>query len=218
MSAFLSHLLSTYGYWIIAAIVGFERVGVPFPAATILIFAGAFADRYGMNINLIVAAACVSAIVGNIGGFFLGKTIGYWVLFRYGHLIGLNKARMKLGQYLFMKYGTHFVVLGQFFPVFRELGGFLSGVNRRRWRPFLIANTVGALFWSATMGFGAYFLGKSAQHIGVIFQVVLAIFGAAIFMLVCYYLRTYGQRLQALAEESIIATTGRSCPSGEART
>ena len=91
MSLYQSHLLSTYGCWLIAIIVGLERVGVPFPAATMLIFVSAFAATHGMNINLIVAAACAAAIVGNIGAFLLGKTFGNWLLFRYGHeLVSMN--------------------------------------------------------------------------------------------------------------------------------
>ena len=203
MSVYQSHLLSNYGYWLIAVIVGLERIGVPFPAATMLIFVSAFAATHGMNINLIVAAASAAAIVGNVGGFLLGKTFGNWLLFRYGHRIGLGEPRIKLSQYLFLRYGIYLLVLGQFFPVLRELGGFLSGANRIQWKTFLVANAAGGLLWSATMGFGAYFIGKGAEHTGALLQAILAIGGAAVLTILISYLRKNRRRLQTLAEEAL---------------
>jgi membrane protein DedA with SNARE-associated domain len=203
MSLYQSHLLSIYGYWLIAVMVGLERVGIPFRAATILIFVSAFAATHGMNIYLIVAFASVAAIVGNIGGFLLGKTFGNWLLFRYGNRIGLNERRIKLSQYLFLKYGIYLLVIGQFFPLLRELGGFLSGANKIQWKTFLIANAAGGLLWSTIMGFGAYSIGKGAERTGAHLQVILAIGGAAVLTMVISYLRKNGRRLQALADESL---------------
>jgi membrane protein DedA with SNARE-associated domain len=208
MSAHLPHLLGAYGYWLIVVVVGLERVGVPFPAATILIFAGAFAAKHGMNINLIVAAACAAAIIGNICGFALGRTFGNWLLFRYGHHIGLGVGRIKLGQYLFLKYGTYLVVLGQFLPGVREFGAFLSGANRSKWRTFLVANAAGGVLWSATMGFGGYCAGKSAEYMGTVLEMAFGICATMVFSLVIFYLRKSGVRLQALAEATIPGPVG----------
>ena len=109
---------------------------------------------------------------------------------------------MKLSQYLFLKYGIYLLVLGQFFPVLRELGGFLSGANRIQWKTFLVANAAGGLLWSATMGFGAYLIGKGAEHTGALLQAILAIAGAAVATTLICYLRKNRRHFQTLAEEA----------------
>jgi membrane protein DedA with SNARE-associated domain len=54
--------------------------------------------------------------------------------------IGMFEARIKLGQYLYLKHGAKVVFLGRFVALLRILAAFLAGVNRMPWRAFLIAN------------------------------------------------------------------------------
>jgi membrane protein DedA with SNARE-associated domain len=53
------------------------------------------------------------------------------------------EARIKLGQYLYLKHGAKVVFLGRFVALLRILAAFLAGVNRMPWRAFLIANASG---------------------------------------------------------------------------
>src|SRR5690349_14410247 len=180
MSSFFSHLFTAYGYWFVAGVVGIERLGIPVPGETALIFASAFAaTSHRMSIGLIVAAACAATIIGNLAGYWLGSRLGCWLLYRHGHLVGLTNGRIKLGQYLFLRHGTKLVLFGQFFPVLRELAAFLAGANRVRWQPFMIANAAGAILWSGLFGFGAYLLGKGAAHTAKPLEIALAIIAVA---------------------------------------
>jgi membrane protein DedA with SNARE-associated domain len=54
------------------------------------------------------------------------------------------EARIKLGQYLYLKHGAKVVFLGRFVALLRILAAFLAGVNRMPWRAFLIANDIGS--------------------------------------------------------------------------
>jgi len=200
----LQNLVSTHGYWVIALIVGLESMGIPLPGETILVLAAIYAAADPtMNIWLVIAAAAVGSIMGDNLGYWIGKRYAYVLLVRYGRHIGMSAARIKVGQYLFQKHGGKVVFLGRFVALLRILAAFLAGVNRMRWREFLVANAAGAILWAATFGFGGYFFGKLLFQLhgavaAVVFTIALAaFFGAG------YLIHRYERRLIEAAEQAL---------------
>jgi membrane protein DedA with SNARE-associated domain len=178
----LQHLVSSHGYWVIALIVGLESMGIPLPGETILVLAAIYAAADpAFNIWLVIAAAAVGSIMGDNVGYWIGKRYAYALLVRYGRIIGMSVPRIKLGQYLFREHGGKVVFFGRFVALLRILAAFLAGVNRMRWRNFLVANAAGAILWAATFGWGGYYFGKllfQLRHAvaGVVFVGALAAF------------------------------------------
>jgi membrane protein DedA with SNARE-associated domain len=157
----LQQLVSAHGYWVVALIVGLESMGLPLPGETILVLAAIYAaTEPSFNVGVVIAVAAFGAIVGDNAGYWLGLRYGYALLLRYGERIGMFEARIKLGQYLFLKHGAKVVFLGRFVALLRMLAAFLAGVNRMPWRTFLIANASGGIIWAAVFGIGGYFFGK----------------------------------------------------------
>ena len=197
----LQNLVSTHGYWVIALIVGLESMGIPLPGETILVLAAIYAAADpNLNIWLVIAAAGIGSIIGDNLGYWIGKHYAYALLVRYGRHIGMSVPRIKLGQYLFREHGGMVVFLGRFVALLRILAAFLAGVNRMRWRDFLVANAAGAILWAATFGFGGYFFGRllfqlHAAMAGVVFSLALAaFFGAG------YLIHRYEDRMIEAAE------------------
>src|SRR5271167_3656124 len=125
-------------------------MGVPLPGETILVLAAIYAATHvDLNIWLVVIAAAAGAIMGDNLGYWLGLRFGYPFLRRYGHLFGLTHARIKLGQYLFLRHGTKVVFLGRFVAVLRIFAAFLAGANRMKWQLFLVANASGGMIWAS---------------------------------------------------------------------
>jgi membrane protein DedA with SNARE-associated domain len=212
----LQNLIAAHGYWVIALIVGLESMGIPLPGETILVLAAIYAAADPtFNIWFVIGAAAVGSVMGDNLGYWIGKRYGYALLVRYGRHIGMSARRIKLGQYLFREHGAMVVFLGRFVALLRILAAFLAGVNRMRWRTFLIANAAGAILWAATFGFGGYFFGKLLFQLhhavaGVVF--VLALAG---FFGIGYLIHRYEQRLIEAAElalpgplEDVIARKG----------
>jgi len=184
-----SHLLSVYGYWAIAGIVGLEGIGIPIPGETTLILAAAYAgSTHHLDIRLVIAAAAAGSVVGSIIGFWIGREIGYPLLLRYGHYVGLTESKIKIGQYLFRRHGGKIVFFGRFVPLLRMLAALLAGANRMPWLPFLLFNTAGSILWTCVYGLGAYYLGEQAGRleapleIGLAAVVLVIIFGGAILL------------------------------------
>src|SRR5450759_3906326 len=100
----LDALLASYGYAIVAAFVGIESLGVPFPGETMLVAAAVYAGQtHRIGLLGIIIAAAAGAIIGDTIGFTIGRFGGYPILHRYGHYIRLNHRKLKVGMYLFMK-------------------------------------------------------------------------------------------------------------------
>ena len=104
------HLIHEYGLVAVAAIIGLECLGLPVPGETALLGAAIYAGtKHDFNINAVIAAAAVAAITGRTIGYVIGHKFGSWLLLRYGRYLGLTTGRIKLGQYLFLRYGGKIV-------------------------------------------------------------------------------------------------------------
>lgn len=200
----LQNLVSTHGYWVIALVIGLESMGIPLPGETILVLAAIYAAADPtLNIWLVIVAACVGSILGDNLGYWIGKRYAYVLLVRYGRHIGMTPARIKLGQYLFREHGGLVVFLGRFVALLRILAAFLAGLNRMRWRNFLVANAAGAILWAAAFGFGGYFFGKLLFQLHSAVASVVFVLALSGFFGVGYLIHRYEHRLLEEAERSL---------------
>jgi membrane protein DedA with SNARE-associated domain len=200
----LQQLVSTHGYWFVALIVGLESVGLPLPGETALVLAAIYAaSDPSFNIWVLIAVTAFGAIVGDNIGYWLGSRHGYALLLRYGDRIGMFEARIKLGQYLFLKHGAKVVFLGRFVALLRIVAAFLAGVNRMPWRAFLIANASGGIIWAAVFGIGGYFFGKLLLQLHHALAPIVFALALAAFFGCGYLIRRYEDRLTVLAERAL---------------
>jgi membrane protein DedA with SNARE-associated domain len=145
----VADLISTYGYWAVAGVVAAESMGLPVPGEATLIAAAIVAGTtQALDIWLVVAAATAGAIIGDNIGFYLGREIGFRLMVRFASYVHLTEARIKLGQYLFLRYGGFVVFFGRFVAVLRVLAAFLAGVNCMDWTRFLLFNAMGGFVWA----------------------------------------------------------------------
>src|SRR5258705_1513629 len=154
--------IAAYGYWAVLVLVGLESMGLPLPGETALITAAFSAGTsHELNIFGVVAAAAVGAVIGDNIGYEIGRLIGFPILRRYGPRIGLDERRLRLGQYLFRRYGGAIVFFGRFVALLRAFAALLAGANRMPWPRFLFFNAAGGVIWSSIFGIGGEFVGCS---------------------------------------------------------
>ncbi len=200
----LLQLFSTHGYWVVALIVALESMGVPLPGETMLVAVAMYVAQSGqMHIVTLIGAAAAGAILGDNIGYLIGREFGYPLLVRYGRYIRLGEARIKLGQYLFLRYGGRIVFLGRFVAAIRTFGALLAGVNCMDWRRFLLANAAGGIVWATLYGLGGYLVG--ARIPDLLGPMGFGLFAAAIVALVSLsmFVGRHEKRLQALAEAAL---------------
>jgi len=164
MTAYLESLLHTYGYAAIFTLIALENAGLPLPGETILITSAIVAATTGeMNVVAIVLTAAVAAFSGSVAGFTVGRYGERHLLHRYAHRFHIDERDLRLGRYLFQRYGGRVVLVARFVAFLREVDSFLAGINRMDWKRFLACSGTGAAAWAATFGFGAYALGRRIE-------------------------------------------------------
>jgi membrane protein DedA with SNARE-associated domain len=157
----VAHLIHAYGLLVVAAFIGLESMCVPLPGETALVVSSVIAGRtHELNIVAVIVTATAASVIGRMVGYLIGAQFGYWLLLRYGPYVRITEARVKLGQYLFLKHGGIIIVVAQFIPVLRAIVGILAGANRMPWRRFVVASTIGAALWATAFGLGGYTFGK----------------------------------------------------------
>lgn len=197
------HLVSTYGYGIVALFVGVESLGIPFPGETAIVVAGAYAgSTHHLSPWLIFLCAAGAAILGDNIGYEIGRLGGYRLLRRYGRYVRVNERELKVGRYIFDRYGTKVVFLGRFVSVLRTYAAFLAGTNRMRWARFLPANALGGIVWSAIYTFLAYQAGGFLERSSTIINVVLGAVALVVIVAAMLVVRRSTSSLAVKAEEA----------------
>lgn len=195
------HWVAAYGYWAVFFFVMIESSGIPAPGEAALVSVAAFAGvTHELDIFWIVGAAAGGAIVGDNFGYVLGRKFGLPILLRHGRAIGLNDGRLKLGQYLFSRYGGAIVFFGRFVAVLRAAAAVLAGVNCMPWRGFVMFNAAGGIVWAAIFGFGAYAFGGAMLHKSGSLSLVFLVVAIAVFVAGFILIRRQEKRLIAKAE------------------
>jgi membrane protein DedA with SNARE-associated domain len=204
MLHFVEHLIHAYGLLTVALIVGLECIGFPLPGETALLGAAIYSGtKHDLNIVAVILTAAAAAIVGRAVGYVLGRVFGYWLLLRYGSYVRMTEARIKLGQYLFLRHGGKIVFIAQFVPVLRTFAGIFAGANMMPWRDFLFANVMGSIIWSLTYGYAAYALGRQFERLEGPVVIFLAVITVAGFVVGGIFVNRHEAQLLAEAERAM---------------
>ena len=162
----ISHLVQTYGYLAVFALVGAESIGIPLPGETALIVAGTYSGHtHRLSPWALFAVAAAGGIIGDNIGFWIGDKGGYRLARRYGRRVGLDERKLKVARYLFARHGPKVVFFGRFVSILRAYAAFLAGTSRMRWRRFLPANAAGGIVWAGIYTFVAYIAGDTLSRL-----------------------------------------------------
>ena len=209
----ISHLIATYGYWAVLALVAAESVGIPMPGETALIIAAAYAGRtHHLSPWIIFAVASAAAVIGDNIGFWIGHQVGYRLARRYGHRVRLDERKLKTARYLFDAHGPKVVFFGRFVSVLRTYAAFLAGASKMAWRKFLPANAFGGMAWAGTCTLAAYLAGTALQQASTTIGWALLGTGVAATLAAALLIRRHAGTLADRAEAAYPGAAGTSHP------
>jgi membrane protein DedA with SNARE-associated domain len=199
----IDHLLATYGYFAVFAIVGLESFGIPSPGETILITASIYAGAtHRLQIELVIAAAVAGAVLGDNCGYAVGHWGGYRLLVRYGRYARLDEGSIKLVRLLFLRHGGKLVYFGRFVSVLRTYAALFAGTTRMPWWRFLLFNAAGGITWATFWGLAAYLAGRQIDKLLGPVGLVLAVLGALVLIAAIVLVRSNEARLKEEAERA----------------
>lgn len=196
----IMEVVQTYGLWAVFFIVMLESIGIPLPGELIVIVGATIASRHNAPILPLIATAATAAIIGDNIGYSIGRKLGKPLMLHHGWRIGLSASDLKVGQYLFQKYGAAVVFLGRFTPLLRILAAFLAGANSLDWRKFFLANAAGAILWAGTVASAAYWFGQKLHEAHGPMSMIMILAGVLLLVASFVYLKRNGARLAVEAE------------------
>lgn len=207
---FLNHAtmagaIASYGYGAIFAIILLESAGVPLPGETVLIAAAIYAGSHdSLDIRLIIATAAAAAIFGDNVGYWFGLKLGRKALLRWGHLIGLDRRRLDLGEYLFLRHGGKIVFLARFVALLRVFAAVLAGANRFPPLRFFVFNALGGMTWATLFGTGGYLLGHAFDRVAGPFGWLALAAAVVLLLLIWRYYKGHEEQLLGDAERDLV--------------
>lgn len=154
-------LIKSFGYFGIFSAILLEN-GIPIlffvPGDTLLLTAGFLASQGYLNIQVLVAGAFISAILGYMLGYKLGHETGRKVLKKEDNRF-IKQEHVQKTKILYKKYGPISLLLARFLPL-RACVCFLAGAISMPYQTFMIFNVIGALAWGVLLPLVGYYLGS----------------------------------------------------------
>ncbi|WP_226622431.1 DedA family protein [Brucella anthropi] len=156
--SFLEPYIAAYGALALFVIVYFESFGTPLPGESALIASSLLALHGTLNIEAVLIAVFIGAVLGDCTGYLIGRFGGRRLILRYGHLVKLTPERLEQFEKLFDSKGIYVVATARFVVLLRQLNGIVAGSMKMNPLHFLAANIVGAAGWTLVWGLGPYML------------------------------------------------------------
>lgn len=161
----IAALIERYGYVVLFVLVGLESVGVPMPGETALLTAAAFAAAGRLHIALVIVVAAAGAILGDNGGYWIGRRGGIALARRYGRLVRLDASRLERAHAFFERHGAPTVFFGRFIALLRTWAALLAGVGEMRYATFMLYNALGGVAWAGVYGAIGYLFGRNLARV-----------------------------------------------------
>ncbi len=158
-------MTGSYSYLALFLLVGLESLGLPLPGETALVTAAAFAALGHLSIYGVVATAVAAAVIGDNGGYWIGRKGGIALVRRYGRFLHLNEAHLERARHFFGRHGPPTVFIGRFIALLRTWTAVLAGAARMPYGRFMLYNALGAVCWAGVVGALGYVFGRNLPRL-----------------------------------------------------
>jgi membrane protein DedA with SNARE-associated domain len=143
--------LIRHGYAVLFGWVLLEQMGLPIPAAPLLIAAGALARAGKMNLTFAVALAFIAVILADLFWYALGRYRGARILKLLCRISLEPDSCVRRTENLFVRRGVHALLVAKFVPGLNTAAPSLAGIFRMPVRRFMVFDSLGGLFWVVTV-------------------------------------------------------------------
>jgi membrane protein DedA with SNARE-associated domain len=121
--------------------------------------------------------------------YWIGRSLGFPFIERYGKRFGLGYTVYKKTEDWFNRVGKWALPLGYFIPGVRQFTAYFAGITKLPFRTFIVYTYTGGLFWSALFVTVGWQLGERweqlfdviSRNLAIFFLLLLAIIAAVSF-------------------------------------
>lgn len=159
-------LLKSFGAWAFIGVLVIVFVecglllGIVLPGDSLLFITGLFIVNGTIDVNIYVAVLLItiSAILGNLVGYWVGAKIGP-ALFSRKDSRFFKQEYVERTAVFFEKHGSRAIVLARFTPIVRTLITASAGIGKMPFKTYAIYSSFGGVLWVGSMTLLGYFFG-----------------------------------------------------------
>ncbi len=157
-------LLLLYGYPVVALIVFVGTLGIPLPVTSILLAAGSFSSEGILNGYVLVATITITAVIGDILGYFVGLKVGKERIELHGKRLGFTATRLLHVDVFFHKWGGGSIFISRWLitPLCVPIN-LIAGIEKYSFKKFLLYVISGELLWASMYTYLGYIFGANWQ-------------------------------------------------------
>jgi undecaprenyl-diphosphatase len=176
--------MDPWAYLLVFLIAFFEStplLGFFVPGPTIVIVAGFFAKLGILHGWVVVIAAAIGSILGDILGYWLGRRYGYPFLTHYGRYFFFKREYYTQTKELMEGHAGKALVIGRFNFLTRAFTPFVAGATDVKFPRFITFNIIAGFTWAAAFVLIGILFGHS-------YQIALKYIGRATIVLVLWFI------------------------------
>ncbi len=172
-------------------------VGFFLPGDSLLFTAGLFVATglIATPLWLVCVLLLVSAILGNVVGYWIGRAAGP-AIFNRPNSRFFKQEHVERTQAFFDKYGNRAIVLGRFVPIVRTFITVMAGVGRMDTRRYFTYTVIGGVLWAVGVTVLGYWLGGFEFVRTNLELMIIAIVAVSVLPIVIEVFRARRQRRQ----------------------
>ena len=171
----------TAAVFLVAFLEALVGIGLIMPGSVLTVFSGWLAFHDKAPISVIMTAAALGALLGDLFSYWLGARFGIHIWnWRW---LKKHQGLLRLAELFFFEHGGKSVFLGRFLGPIRGLIPFIAGASQMRPAAFAFYAVISSVLWGITYPGTGYLGGTSWQQaetlagqLGLLFAIALAIF------------------------------------------
>ena len=148
--------------FVVAFLEALVGIGLIMPGSVLTVFSGWLAFHGKAPISMIMAAAGLGAVLGDLLSYWLGARFGIY-LWNWPQL-KKHKGLLRLAELFFFEHGGKSVLLGRFLGPIRGLVPFVAGASQMRPSVFSCYAVISGILWGISYPGIGYLGGTSWQQ------------------------------------------------------
>ena len=160
-----SQFLINHGAPIVFVAVFLDQMGVPLPAAPLLLAAGALSATGKFNPFLGLGITMLACLIADTSWFYLGRYRGHRVLGLLCRISLEPDSCVRRTQNVYTRYGLRGLVVAKFVPGLSTVAPPLAGMSGVKIGQFLFADGIGSLFYGSSFLFLGYLFSNQIQQV-----------------------------------------------------
>ena len=151
MSDWIIEIIDALGYVGLAGLMFLECVFPPIPSEAILPFVGFAVGEGTLSFPLVILAATVGSLAGNVLLYVAARRGGVALIQRHGQRVGATPERIEQLERWFDRWGSATVLVCRAIPLVRSTVSLPAGLARYSLPKFLVLTTIGSAIWNTTL-------------------------------------------------------------------